>query len=116
MVLFFLSFLACPGTAFSTSPSSLTGDVTVLSLNASGSEQTKFCLGESVTFLLSEMDFKGEEEEVDSIPWSISFNQLPIPEDELDQYLILDASVGAFMWWGFLHPCEGFLALRRTDS
>ena len=41
------------------------------------------------------MDFKGEEEEVDSIPWSISFNQLPIPEDELDQYLILDASVGA---------------------
>ena len=95
MVLFFLSFLACPGTAFSTSSSSLTGDVTVLSLNASGSEQTKFCLGESVTFLLSEMDFKGEEEEVDSIPWSISFNQLPIPEDELDQYLILDASVGA---------------------
>ncbi len=29
---------------------------------------------------------------------------------------VLDASVGAFMWWGFLHPCEGFLALRRTDS
>ena len=39
------------------------------------------------------MDFKGTD--VDSIPWSISFNQVPISENELDQDLILDASVGA---------------------
>ena len=93
MTLFFLSFLASPGTAFATSTEESTGDVAILSLDASGSEETKFCLGESVTFLLSQMDFKATE--VDSIPWSISFNQLPIPEGELDQYLILDASVGA---------------------
>ena len=31
---------------------------------------------------------------MDSIPWAISFNQVPISDDDLDQYLILDASVG----------------------
>ena len=49
MALFFLSFWASPKTAFATSTEESTGDVAILSLDASGSAETKFCLGESVT-------------------------------------------------------------------
>ena len=92
MALFFLSFLASLESAFATSNLETLGVATVKSYDDVGSEETKFCLGESVTFVLGALDFKGTS--VDSIPWAISFNQVPISDDDLDQYLILDASVG----------------------
>ena len=92
MPLLVLCFGVCPQTSFATSGKVAIAAATVTSFDESGTAKGKFCLGESVTFELN--DFRIDVGPIDSIPWRIQYGTTIIPEEAINDYLLLDPAVG----------------------